>query len=297
MNKNGYDVFISYRRSDGSGLAQIVRQGLEQRGYNVFLDVADLPAGAFDKSLVDAIERTPDFVPILTPDAVSTDGRGDDWFLKEVSTALAAKRNVCPLLSQSVNLSRDQRLPHPLDQLALHHGITYVHEHCDAVLTRLSELLSRKPRKRLRGIQLLFGVGGWRTTFTLGFTLLSLLMCVGYLGWGIQHGFMTPALYGEGPPPAYVAAHSGSTQKGMAGFDSGVSSVERPPSERQHSAARVQPGTSAEMSSSMWAWSFVGLACFALFASATIGALLATDRWLRRRKRHAAEQQFSDMRK
>ena len=41
MNKS-YDIFISYRRSDGKLLARLLKESLEKRGYRVFLDMDEL---------------------------------------------------------------------------------------------------------------------------------------------------------------------------------------------------------------------------------------------------------------
>ena len=189
MSKSEYDVFISYRRSDGASLAQVVRHGLERLGYMVFLDVHSLPSGDFDQALAKIIAHTPDFVPLLTPDALSGNREKDDWFIKEVSIALSTERNVCPILSPNLDPAKTQGLPAPLNQLTLRHGITYNHEYCDSVLSRLSELLTKHPKKKHRGIQFFIGIGRWRAKFMLGFALLSLVfICLGisYFGSAIR---------------------------------------------------------------------------------------------------------------
>ena len=46
--KYTYDVFISYRRSNGSQLSQLIKIHLKLAQMNVFLDVDELGAGEFD---------------------------------------------------------------------------------------------------------------------------------------------------------------------------------------------------------------------------------------------------------
>ena len=46
MNQT-FDVFISYRRSDGTELAKAVRDYLTSRGLRVFLDTRELIDGQF----------------------------------------------------------------------------------------------------------------------------------------------------------------------------------------------------------------------------------------------------------
>jgi hypothetical protein len=65
--REGYDLFISYRREGGGDLAHLLRIALERRGSRVFLDVRELRAGPFDVALLRHIESTPNFVVLLTP--------------------------------------------------------------------------------------------------------------------------------------------------------------------------------------------------------------------------------------
>ena len=61
------DVFISYRRSNGSQLASLLKVHLEIRNLSVFLDVDRLEAGKFDNNLLQSIRSARNFVLVLTP--------------------------------------------------------------------------------------------------------------------------------------------------------------------------------------------------------------------------------------
>ena len=52
-----YDIFISYRRSDGFATAQLIYDRLEQRGYRVSFDMETLRSGNFNTQLYERIEK------------------------------------------------------------------------------------------------------------------------------------------------------------------------------------------------------------------------------------------------
>jgi hypothetical protein len=56
MNKNTYDIFISYRRDGGFETASLVAEKLRNAGYNVFFDLESLRAGKFNEQLFRIID-------------------------------------------------------------------------------------------------------------------------------------------------------------------------------------------------------------------------------------------------
>merc|ERR1719402_326021 len=64
------DVFISYRRSNGSQLASLLKVHLQLRDYTVFLDVQGLEAGKFDNNLLQSIRSSKHFILICTAGAM-----------------------------------------------------------------------------------------------------------------------------------------------------------------------------------------------------------------------------------
>lgn len=64
------DVFVSYRRSNGSQLASLLKVHLELRGFTVFIDVERLEAGKFDNNLLQSIRQAKFFLLVLTPKAL-----------------------------------------------------------------------------------------------------------------------------------------------------------------------------------------------------------------------------------
>ena len=76
------DVFISYRRSNGSLLASLLKVHLAMRGFSVFIDVERLEAGKFDNNLLKSITQAKHFVLVLTPESLDRcigDNECKDW--------------------------------------------------------------------------------------------------------------------------------------------------------------------------------------------------------------------------
>lgn len=76
------DVFVSYRRSNGSQLASLLKVHLQLRGFSVFIDVERLEAGKFDNNLLQSIQKAKHFILVLTPSALDRckgDCERKDW--------------------------------------------------------------------------------------------------------------------------------------------------------------------------------------------------------------------------
>lgn len=76
------DVFISYRRSNGSVLASLINVSLCLRGYSVFIDVNRLSSGKFDENLLINIRKARNFLLILSANALDRcvgDNENQDW--------------------------------------------------------------------------------------------------------------------------------------------------------------------------------------------------------------------------
>ena len=79
------DCFISYRRSNGSQLASLLKVHLTLRGFSVFIDVERLEAGKFDNNLLNSIRQAKNFILVLTPSALDRcieDYDQKDWVHK-----------------------------------------------------------------------------------------------------------------------------------------------------------------------------------------------------------------------
>jgi hypothetical protein len=124
-----YDVFISYRRSDGSKTAQWLRRELQSfrapralrekfsRKLKVYLDVA------FEKGTVDFYEHTirpallasRHLVVVATPDAAQRDNAANDWIKREIDEFSAGAHGSNLLLVRGAG-AFDGPLPGDLSQ-------------------------------------------------------------------------------------------------------------------------------------------------------------------------------------
>ncbi|XP_033730376.1 sterile alpha and TIR motif-containing protein 1-like [Pecten maximus] len=79
------DVFISYRRANGSQLASLLKVHLQLRGFSVFLDIEKLRAGKFDEGLLSSVKMAKHFIIVLTPNSLDRcigDNNQKDWVHK-----------------------------------------------------------------------------------------------------------------------------------------------------------------------------------------------------------------------
>lgn len=90
----GYDIFISYRRTDGSAYAEKLWRDLKSAGLTPFLDRDETPGGAhLTPTLVRALRKSRMLVVLLTPDVLDS-----EWVQQEVNTFAAFKgRAIVPI--------------------------------------------------------------------------------------------------------------------------------------------------------------------------------------------------------
>jgi WD40 repeat protein len=90
----GYDIFISYRRTDGSAYAEKLWRDLKSAGLTPFLDRDETPGGAhLTPTLVRALRKSRMLVVLLTPDVLDS-----EWVQQEVETfATFTGRAIVPI--------------------------------------------------------------------------------------------------------------------------------------------------------------------------------------------------------
>ncbi len=97
MSGKNFDVFISYRRSDGTDKARILDLAFSIDDCRTFLDFKSLGVGVFDKRLEDAVLDAPIFVMVLTPDYFARCNEEGDWVRKEIELALDNNKIIIPI--------------------------------------------------------------------------------------------------------------------------------------------------------------------------------------------------------
>lgn len=91
--KRDCKVFISYRRTDGKGIASAVHEHLKSTGFRVFLDTIDMELGVKVEKVIGEEICEQDFLLLIdTPDASKS-----SWVFDEIMNALEHCISVCAL--------------------------------------------------------------------------------------------------------------------------------------------------------------------------------------------------------
>jgi tetratricopeptide (TPR) repeat protein len=94
----------SYSRQSGGWAARSIKERLERRSADVFLDVESINSGRFETVILNEIGRRDRFVVLLTSDTCSRLGSPSDWGRRELERALELKKNVVPVLLEGARL-------------------------------------------------------------------------------------------------------------------------------------------------------------------------------------------------
>ncbi len=133
------DVFISYRRSNGSQLASLLKVHLEIRNMSVFLDVDRLVSGKFDNNLLQSIRSAKNFVLVLTPGALDRcfgDHEMRDWIHKEVACAIQSDCKIIPVFDNFAMPDQSQ-LPDTMKAVTSFNAVNWVHDYQEACVDKI----------------------------------------------------------------------------------------------------------------------------------------------------------------
>ncbi|XP_074101883.1 sterile alpha and armadillo motif isoform X2 [Cotesia typhae] len=137
------DVFVSYRRSNGSQLASLLKVHLQLRGFSVFLDVERLEAGKFDNNLLQSIKQAKHFLLVLTTDALGrciNDDEGKDWVHREIVAALQSQCNIIPIID-NFQWPQVEELPEDMRAVCHFNGVRWIHDYQDACVDKLERFM------------------------------------------------------------------------------------------------------------------------------------------------------------
>uniref|UniRef100_A0A182QCA4 ADP-ribosyl cyclase/cyclic ADP-ribose hydrolase n=1 Tax=Anopheles farauti TaxID=69004 RepID=A0A182QCA4_9DIPT len=144
------DVFVSYRRSNGSQLASLLKVHLELRGFSVFIDVERLEAGKFDNNLLQSIRQARHFLLVLTPDALDRcvdDAECKDWVHREIVAALNSDCNIIPIID-NFQWPEPERLPEDMRGVCHFNGVRWIHDYQDACVDKLERFMRAEANGR-----------------------------------------------------------------------------------------------------------------------------------------------------
>lgn len=150
-------VFISYRRTN-LPWALFVYQNLTIHGYDVFFDYQSIDSGNFESVILDNIRARAHFIVILTPSALENCNKPDDWFRREIETAIDESRNIIPFMVENFDFGNQvvkNALTGQLKILSTYNGLpvqnAYVFEAMERLRNRfLNKTLSDVPKATLR---------------------------------------------------------------------------------------------------------------------------------------------------
>ena len=137
------DVFVSYRRSNGSQLASLLKVLLQMRGFSTFLDIERLEAGKFDCNLIDNIRKAKNFILVLTPHALDRcleDKDCKDWVHREIVEAIKSNCNIIPIV-ENFEWPEPEQLPEDIRVVSRFNGIKWIHEYQDACIDKLDRFI------------------------------------------------------------------------------------------------------------------------------------------------------------
>lgn len=145
-----YDVFISYRRSDASERAQLIREILKRKGYDenrIFVDVHSIHEGEFPERIKSALNNSEAFILLISNNSFYGESTGIDYYYEEIKQALELKIKFIPILFDNTTVDSIE-LPEEIKEkgLKLKQAITYHPDYIDGFEAKLSEFL--KPEKK-----------------------------------------------------------------------------------------------------------------------------------------------------
>lgn len=136
-----FTAFMSYRRDGGAEVARSIRSELLRLGNKVFLDVDDLGVHMFDDRLLETIENTTNFIPILSKGCLERCTQHDDWFRREISHAIRSDRNIIPVTLPGFEFPLPEDMPVGLRDLPRYQTVAYSHDYFKATIDKLNAFL------------------------------------------------------------------------------------------------------------------------------------------------------------
>lgn len=116
MDNRTYDIFLSYRRSDGVYPAYQLYHDLCDANYSTFFDMKSMRSGPFPDQLRTAIQYCSDFILLATKDTFSERiFDEEDWIRIELKEAIEHSKNIIVLFVGEVSFP--DKLPDDINQV------------------------------------------------------------------------------------------------------------------------------------------------------------------------------------
>ncbi|HEX2907135.1 MAG TPA: toll/interleukin-1 receptor domain-containing protein [Phototrophicaceae bacterium] len=110
-SENSYDVFISYAWADNKNkFVNNLYKALKDAGLEVWLDHKELPPAAdFVEEFLRGVQKSDNFVPILTPNYLNSTNCG-----KELQSAIENKKRIVPIIREAIDF---KQLPQEIERV------------------------------------------------------------------------------------------------------------------------------------------------------------------------------------
>lgn len=144
-------IFISYRREGGDGLARSIYERLDKDGYKCFFDNETLGSGRFDTALYKQIDECTDFLLILPPSGLDRCQNADDWVRLEIERAVEKKKNIIPIMMPDFEFPPEENLPKSMKEIPKLQSLRWSMELFSECIQKLEtpKYLNSKPIKNL----------------------------------------------------------------------------------------------------------------------------------------------------
>lgn len=176
MKERKYSAFISYRKSSSEN-ADLIKKALVENGRfdedEIFLDKHDIGPELFHEKIEKSLINSSCVILLVTKDCFVPKTEGEDWFLKEIKTALDYKKTIIPILFDGIESLNESGIKEELSKsfkddkvntLQAFQAIPYNFDLSEATFDKLTSFVEKanktpkKNTKRLKGC-LMFLVG------------------------------------------------------------------------------------------------------------------------------------------
>ena len=122
-----YDVFISYRRENGTHQANALRADIQRIrvDYSIFMDTREMKGGDFARKLDRKIRESSNFVIVVSQGCFPHQSPGKDYFLYEIGQAIRMGKNVIPVYYDGMEYKDIQDYLSWIEDFDKQNAITY----------------------------------------------------------------------------------------------------------------------------------------------------------------------------
>jgi len=135
------NVFISYKRSESSAFALLLRDRLKAAGLEPFVDMQLRPGSDWQQELKATVEKTDYFIVLIGKNTLDS-----QVTIQEIQWAIACNVTIIPIWHNGFHYVSEQysHIPEQVDQVLAHtHTIRVIEENPLIYDTALRELLNR----------------------------------------------------------------------------------------------------------------------------------------------------------